>query len=118
MLPVDATLTSLAPHGFHHRNQSTAAPNCVADALITSGLLWRPREPGYRSGLTTSAVSRPGALRRGVRDGATGRCGRCGRHGLRKVASAGVAGRGTVGGRPVAAGLGGSVDQFDLQINL
>ena len=48
-------------------------------------------------------MARPGALRRGVRDGAAGRCGRC--EG-REAASAGVAGRGTVGGRPVAAGLG------------
>ena len=105
-LPVDATLTPSVPHEFHHRHQSTAAPNCVADALITSVLHQRPRELGCRSGPTTSAVARPGALRRGVRDGAAGRCGRCGRRGRREAAGAGVAGRGTVGGSPVAAGLG------------
>ena len=47
-LPVDATVTSSAHHGFHHRNQSTAAPNCVADALSTSVLRQRSREPGCR----------------------------------------------------------------------
>ena len=75
-LPVDATVTSSAPHGFHHRNQSTAAPNCVADALITSVLHQRPRKPGRRSGSTTSAVARLEALRTGVRDEAARRCGR------------------------------------------
>ena len=63
-------------------------------------------------------MARPGALYRGVRDGATRRCGRCRRRGRHKVAGAGEAGRSTVGGRPVADGLGGSVDQFDLQINM
>ena len=97
-LLVDATLTPSVPHEFNHRHQSTAAPNCVTDALITSVLRQRPRELGCRSGPTTSAVARPGALRRGVLDGAAGRCGRRGR---REAAGAGVAGRGTVGGRPV-----------------
>ena len=62
-------------------------------------------------------MARPGALRRGVRGAATGRCGQCGRCGRHKVADAGAAGLGTVGGRPIAAGLG-YVDQINLQIDL
>ena len=51
-------------------------------------------------------MARLGALRPGVRDGVAGRCGRYGLRGRRELAGAEVAGRGTVGGRLVADGLG------------